>query len=514
MKITKILTAVLVLLAAISVANAQERYFVPLGRMYDLDMQASVAADTADKVLFTAVKPVLVPTDEPLPIAKPELSTAQWLKRHFFDDDFLQFSSDIHAITINPIFHFQRTYVRTDKEAELAYFKRQYKNGEHNGDKFYFLNTRGFEAFGRLGKKIYFNTEFYENQARYPRYEDSIINRMRGIPGQGFGKAFKVDGKDWAMVFGHISVNANKHLTITLGNGKNSIGSGYRSMILSDISFNYPFLRTDLNFGKFYYYVLWGYMQSDHWTYFSTHETGESHYKYASYHVAGWKPCNQLELSVIEGVMWKNTDKDNVYKYSPNALMFAPVIGLPMAVNGFDDDNRVQIGFDANYTPWEYIKLYAQYNYQGKNQINNKKNYGFQAGLHWFDMTFGAVRGLKSHLQVEFNKSNISDGRLSSDFWNYGYPLTSMNITRPDSDEIILAADLEYKRIAIEGWMQRATSNDRMSLTIRYMLNRKTKWNIYATMINRKAYFANCDYDNNMLVIGMVICPQNFYFDF
>ena len=125
MKITKILTAVLVLLAAISVANAQERYYVPLGRMYDLDMQASVAADTADKVLFTAVKPVLVPTDEPLPIAKPELSTAQWLKRHFFDDDFLQFSSDIHAITINPIFHFQRTYVRTDKEAELAYFKRQ-----------------------------------------------------------------------------------------------------------------------------------------------------------------------------------------------------------------------------------------------------------------------------------------------------------------------------------------------------------------------------------------------------
>ena len=65
------------MLLATMTATAQERYFTPLGRMYDLDMQASVAQDTADRVLFTAMKPVLVPTDEPLPIAKPELSTAQ-----------------------------------------------------------------------------------------------------------------------------------------------------------------------------------------------------------------------------------------------------------------------------------------------------------------------------------------------------------------------------------------------------------------------------------------------------
>ena len=503
------------MLLATMTATAQERYFTPLGRMYDLDMQASVAQDTADRVLFTAMKPVLVPTDEPLPIAKPELSTAQWLKRHFFDDDFLQFSSDVHAITVNPIFHFQRTYLRNDKEAELAYFKRKYPKADNDGDKFYFLNTRGFEAFGRLGKRIYFNTEFYENQARYTRYEDSIINVMRGIPGQGFGKAFKDDGKDWAIVFGHLSVNVNKHLTITLGNGKNSIGSGYRSVILSDLSFNYPFLRTDLNFGKFYYYVLWGYMQSDHWSYFSTHETGESHYKYASYHVAGWKPNNQLELAVVEGVMWKNTNKDNVYKYGPNAMMFVPVIGLPLASYGFNDDNRVQIGFDVNYTPIKYIKLYGQYNYQGKNRAISTKDFrGYQLGLHWFGMTFGNVNGLKSHFQMEYTSSIISDGRLSSDFWNYGYPLTTLNVVRGDIDEIYIAAELEYKRVAVEGLWQHTQFSDRKSLTLRYMLNRKTKWNIYATMMSRKVEFPNYDYDNNMLVIGMSICPQNFYFDF
>lgn len=503
------------MLLATLAAKAQERYFQPLGRMYDLDMQAKIAADESEDAPFSAVKPVLIPSNEPLPIEKEPLGTARWLRTHFFEDDFLQFSSDIHTITVNPILHFQRTYIRNDKEAELNYFRRQYKNGEHDGDKFYFLNTRGFEAFGRLGKRIYFNTEFYENQARYPRYEDSIINVMRGIPGQGFGKAFKVDGKDWAMVFGHISVDVNKHLTLTLGNGKNSIGSGYRSVILSDLSFNYPFLRADLNFGKFYYYVLWGYMQSDHWSYFSTHETGESHYKYASYHVAGWKPNNQLELSVVEGVMWKNTNKDNVYKYGPNAMMFVPVIGLPLASYGFNEDNRVQIGFDVNYTPIKYIKLYGQYNYQGKNRTYNAHDfYGYQIGLHWFDLAFDNIKGLKSHLQLEFTNSNISDGRQSSDFWNYGYPLTTLNVTRPDISEIYLAADIEYKRVAVEGLWQHTQFSDRKSLTLRYMLNRKTKWNIYATMMSRKVEFSNNDYDNNMLVIGMAICPQNFYFDF
>jgi len=511
---TRILISIILLLATLA-AKAQERYFQPLGRMYDLDMQAKIAADESEDAPFSAVKPVLIPSDEPLPIEKEQLGTTRWLRTHFFEDDFLQFSSDIHTITVNPILHFQRTYVRSDKDAELNYFKRQYKNGEHDGDKFYFLNTRGFEAFGRLGKRIYFNTEFYENQARYPRYEDSIINVMRGIPGQGYGKAFKVDGKDWAMVFGHISVDVNKHLTLTLGNGKNSIGSGYRSVILSDLSFNYPFLRADLQFGKFYYYVLWGYMQSDHWSYFSTHETGESHYKYASYHVAGWKPNNQLELSVVEGVMWRNTNKDNVYKYGPNAMMFVPVIGLPLASYGFNEDNRVQIGFDVNYTPIKYIKLYGQYNYQGKNRTYNAHDfYGYQIGLHWFDLAFDNIKGLKSHLQLEFTNSNISDGRQSSDFWNYGYPLTTLNVTRPDISEIYIAADIEYKRVVVEGLWQHTQFSDRKALTLRYMLNRKTKWNIYATMLSRKVEFSNNDYDNNMLVIGMAICPQNFYFDF
>lgn len=492
-KFTKILLTSL--LTASSITMYAQRYIQPLGRMYDLDMQARLSADTSMQNVYSAVKPVLIPLDEVLAPKKDSLNTLQWLKKHFFVDDFLKFSSDVHNIAINPICHFQRTFNRS----------------ESSDNKTYFLNTRGFEAYGRLGKRIYFNTEFYENQARFTRYEDSIINVMHGIPGQGFGKAFKADGKDWAMVFGHISVDVNNNITVTLGNGKNFIGSGYRSVILSDLSFNYPFLRTDLKFGNFYYYVLWGYMQSDHWLYFTK---GETRYKFASYHVAGWKPSHKLELSVVEGVMWKNHNDDGIYKYSPNALMGVPILGIPLMSYGFNNDNRVQIGFDVNYNPIKNFKLYGQYNYQGDNsQVSDEAFYGIQAGIHWFDFTFGTIDGLNTHLQLEYNYSNIDGGSNSSDFWNYGYPLTTPNVVDNGFGETILAANIEYRRIVAEGMWQHTNWSDRKSFTLRYMLNPKTKWNIYLTM-QQRTVDTRWHYDNKYIVVGMSICPQNFYYDF
>ncbi|MCQ2251638.1 MAG: hypothetical protein MJZ66_11100, partial [Bacteroidales bacterium] len=335
----------LMLMLLISASAQAQRYFQPLGRMYDLEMQHNLLQDTSSYGSFSAMKPVLIPVTRELKAEKEGLPFGKWMKKHFLEDDFLHFESDEHEITVNPIFDFQRTYDRDIK----------------NDEKIYFLNTRGFDIYGRLGKRVYFKSEFYENQARYPRYEDSIINVMGGIPGQGFAKSFKGNsgdrsGKDWGIIFGSLSVNINKNMTVTLGNGKNFVGSGYRSVVLSDVSFSYPYLRTDLKFGNFYYYVLWAYMQSDSWLYFTR---GDSHYKYASYHVAGWKPSPKLEMSIIEGVMWDNTDKNGLYKYSkPNAQMFLPVMLMPTLINGFNADNRVQIGYDINYSPIHNLKFY------------------------------------------------------------------------------------------------------------------------------------------------------------
>lgn len=503
MKILKLL----VLFLLVSAAASAQRYFQPLGRMYDLEMQCNMLKDSSMR--FSAMKPVLMPTDAPLAEPKDSLPFGKWMKKHFLEDDFLHFTSDEFSITINPIFDFQRTYDRDIKHDE----------------KIYFLNTRGYDVFGRLGKRIYFKSEFYENQARYPRYEDSVINVMGGIPGQGFAKSFKGhsgdrSGKDWGIIFGALSVNVNKNLTVTLGNGKNFVGSGYRSVILSDVSFSYPYLRTDLSFGNFYYYVLWGYMQSDSWLYFTR---GDSHYKYSSYHVAGWKPNPKLEVSIIEGVMWKNTDKDGLYKYSPNMEMFNPVMLMPLMIHGFNDDSRVQIGYDINYSPIPNLKFYHQYNYQGNYNDPDKTDgidlsetyYGVQAGVHWFDLLFGAVPQLKTHAQFEYNFSNITFGDSSSDFWNYGYPTTTLNVVDNSSSEYVLSAEILYRHFGIDYMYHQNDWSKRNTVHFRYFFNTKTRWNLYVTLQNRDVDLPKSCYNNRFVQIGLAISPlQNFYFDF
>ena len=55
-----------------------------------------------------------------------------------------------------------------------------------------------------------------------------------------------------------ISINS---LTYSLGHGKHFIGDGYRSMMLSDNSFNYPYFKITTDVWKFKYVNLFSYFQ-------------------------------------------------------------------------------------------------------------------------------------------------------------------------------------------------------------------------------------------------------------
>ncbi len=484
-----------------------QRFYQPSGRMYDIETQHDLLSDSS--YAFSTIKPILIPFEDSLYSIYQKLQFKKWMRVHFIEDDFLKFKGEDHVLTINPIFDFQRSFDLNVK----------------NDTKVYFLNTRGFEAFGKIGKKIYFSTEFFENQGRFLFYEDSIINLMHGLPGQGYAKRFKGNsndwsGKDWALAFGTISVVANKNLTISLGNGQNFIGSGHRSVLLSDVSFNYPFIRTDLKFKNFYYYVLWQYLACDKNTAFFVRD---SYYKYGSYHILGWKPNSKLEFTIVEGVMWKNTDKNGNYKYSPNMEMFLPIIFYPFLAHGFNKDTRVQLGWDVNYSPNNKLKFYQQFNYQGKNNVRGEKYSGFQLGFHLFDFLFGSVCDLNTHLQLEYNYSNISDGKLASsisngkscsDFWHYGYPLTTLNVVDYRANELLAFVEFDYKRFCIEGRVQESDWVDRQTVNFRYIFNKKTKWNLYFSLQHREANIDTRIYDNNIFQMGIQIGPRSFYYDF
>ena len=63
------------------------------------------------------------------------------------------------------------------------------------------------------------------------------------------------------MSSGYVIYRPNNMFTLQFGHGKHFIGNGYRSLLLSDNSFNYPFLRIQTTFGKIQYTNLYAELQ-------------------------------------------------------------------------------------------------------------------------------------------------------------------------------------------------------------------------------------------------------------
>ena len=78
------------------------------------------------------------------------------------------------------------------------------------------LNTRGFQLGGTIGKKFSFYTSAYENQALFPAYLQSYINKQKVIPSQtndNFGPSRII--KDYSYVATTLSYTPNKYFSYT-----------------------------------------------------------------------------------------------------------------------------------------------------------------------------------------------------------------------------------------------------------------------------------------------------------
>ena len=208
----------------------------------------SAKADSVSDVVLSCFKPY---------ITKPKFSTKDkskgtYLYRKFREESFVVVNdtADKFRLNIDPLFNFQLGIDRADTTGEKLY-----------------TNTRGFMVRGGIGNKFAFETSFYENQSTFPRYLDSYIatttklfpqpantnENYAVIPGQGRSKPFKKNGYDYAMASGYVSYTPNKYFNFQIGNGKNFIGDGYRSLLLSDNAFNYPYARITTTYKNIQY---------------------------------------------------------------------------------------------------------------------------------------------------------------------------------------------------------------------------------------------------------------------
>lgn len=101
--------------------------------------------------------------------------------------------------------------------------------------------------------KVGFYAFLADTRARFPHFVRDYVESYSTVPGEG---AWKVQPKDVLSFFtsrGYLSFNATRHINFQLGQDRFFIGNGLRSMLLSDASHSYPFVKIQTQVWRFSY---------------------------------------------------------------------------------------------------------------------------------------------------------------------------------------------------------------------------------------------------------------------
>ncbi len=316
--------------------------------------------------LHTALKPLI--------IDKPVLSKHSKLKytkpvfwKRLFTDNIFYHTDSVFSIYVNPLFN-------------LQYGK------ETIAQKNVWTNTRGIQVRGNIGQKLSFYSDFYENQAVFEDYLDLYIKKQGIIPGQGAPKSFNNTGYDFSSASGYLTFQAFSSVIIEAGHGKHFIGHGYRSLLLSDNSFNYPYLKIITRYKKFQYALIYNELLNFTGKYYHYH-----YKKYGSFLYLSWSPLKHFEAGFFEGIIWRIYSAED----KPQAIhpvFFVPVIAVRKIGMPLNGENNMVYGLNLRYNVKDMVQLYGQFvldelKHADSKEIENfNKRYGFQTGFKIYNI--------------------------------------------------------------------------------------------------------------------------------
>jgi len=317
-----------------------------------------------------------------------------------------------------------------------------------------FQNTRGILIEGHLFNNFSFSTSFFENQARFSSYEQLFINE-RGefrptssgyaqengsISGATRTKTFKTKGYDYAYAIGNIIYSPHKKIDLIAGNNQQFIGSGYRSMLLSDNSSYSPYFRVDYYISK---RLSFNYLRSRNMNLVrkKTFTTVEGFYqpKGLSVNYITFHASDNVNISLFDGSIWAMGDSLKTRPVNP--LFYNPI---PIVSAFLNDSVTYSIqGFNLNWQLGQNIRSYAQFAI-GKFDF---KQIAYQIGFRIYD----PLKLKKSMVQLEFNSAsnNMYQSQFSRlNYSNYNLPLahTKGNAFK----ELVLRFNWEYKRCYLD----------------------------------------------------------------
>ena len=347
---------VVVLMMVAFAGHAQELQ-VPLNDDYEMEVQA--AAYSSDYLFHTAMRgwsesqfKNIINLDSINDLYRININRkgkfSNYIWNSVLNDDFIRIKNDDYYIAINPYIDFQ---VGSD------------------GHRTTWVNTRGAEIKGTLGKNFAFYANARENQAVFPEYVDNYCSTVRVVPGQGHANRFKKNGRDYTNAAAYISYRPLKWIDATLGYGKNFIGDGYRSMMLSDNAANYPYFKVQADFWRIQYTCLYAQL-TDRNTVLADNTYAR---KWAVIHYLDFAVTKRFNIGFFDAVMASaQTHQQVMVNDSTTAVIdmrrgfdfqyINPIIFLRSAeyYAGNSADNAL-LGLNASFILGKHTTIYGQF---------------------------------------------------------------------------------------------------------------------------------------------------------
>lgn len=313
------------------------------------------------------------------------------------------------SFTINPMFNFEAGAQRLGDSTQLIY-----------------TNMRGAQLRGDIAKRVFFYSEILENQSLFPLYVEQYATKYNAIPQAGFFKPFTSrfapnsnGGFDYLLASGYISFDVAKYINIQFGNGRNFVGDGYRSLLLSNFSTNYNYLKINTHYKFIHYQNLFAELVADHTPLANVRVPR----KFYAAHYLSINILKNLNIGLFESIVYG----------ARNGLELSylnPIIFYRSAEQQLGSPDNALVGMTLKYNFLRRFSLYGQVVFDELvfNELFIRRQgwwgnkFALQGGLKYID-AFG-LRGLQ--LQAEYNyvrPYTYTFADSSANFTHYNQPL-------------------------------------------------------------------------------------------
>ncbi len=274
----------------------------------------------------------------------------------------------------------------------------------------------GVRAMATVSNRLHLNVDYLYNYVDGPSYVDSMMSQLGVDP--GFGRVSLMgDAFGRHQLQGYLHFDAGKFFSLQAGNGKHFFGDGYRSLLLSDVTNNYPYFKITTSVWKVKYVNL--FTKGRH-IYGVEDQPDQFSGKFTATHYLDWQVSKRVNLALFESIVWLQEDTLLQRGYDLNYIN--PIIFYrPVEFQQGSADNAI-MGLNLSVNIGKKTKAYGQFVIDEFLLEEVKSDSGWWANKYGGQIgvkTYDVIEGLD--LQTEFSAVRPYTFTHGTPVQNYGH---------------------------------------------------------------------------------------------